>query len=160
MRRLFAALGLVVTVGATAPAAQAGVYTDDLSKCLVKSANPADQQALILWIFAAMSAHPAVKPYTKVTDAQLQASNKQAGELMQRLLTIDCRPEAVAAIKYEGESAFTAAFSVLGQVAMRGLMADPSVTTAVGGISAGIDNAKLEALGREAGIPTPPAAKP
>lgn len=160
MRRSIAALALLFTCLAAAPAAQAGVYTDDLSKCLVKSANPDDQKDLILWIFAAMSAHPAVKPYSNMAEPQREVFNKQAGALMQRLLTVDCRTEAVASLKYEGAQALPAAFSVLGQVAMRGLMSDPSVTKGIAGLSAGIDNAKIEALGKEAGLSNALGAKP
>jgi hypothetical protein len=159
MRRFFAALALVVTCWAAAPA-QAGVYTDDLSKCLVKSATPDDQKNLILWIFTAMSSHPAVKAYSNIADSQRDAFNKQAGALMQRLLTVDCRTETVASLKYEGSQAIPAAFGILGQVAMRGLMSDPSVAKGVAGLTAGLDNAKLEALGKEAGLPEALGAKP
>lgn len=160
MRRSFAALALLVTCLAAAPTAQAGVYTDDLSKCLVKAADPDDQKDLIIWVFAAMSSHPAVKPYSNIAGPQQDAFNKQAGALMQRLLTVDCRTEAVASLKYEGAQAIPAAFNVLGQVAMRGLMTDPSVAKGIASIASGIDNEKLEALSKEAGMPGALNAKP
>ena len=49
--------GWAVAVGATASLlvatspARAGVYADDLSKCLVKSTSAGDQKALVFWIF-------------------------------------------------------------------------------------------------------------
>lgn len=155
--RIAAALALVLAAGGTA--AQAGVYTDDLSKCLVKATAPADQQTLVLWIYAAMSSHPQVKPYSKLTESEQERATKGATELMQRLLTIDCRKEAVEAIQYEGAATMEAAFEVLGEVAMRNLMGDAAVAKMMEGMTKYLDRPALEALGREAGVRRAPAAK-
>jgi hypothetical protein len=138
--------------------ASAGVYTDDMSKCLVSSANEADQAQLVAWIFSAISSHPAVRPMTNLTDAQRRASTDKAGLLMQRLMLIDCRPQTVNALKYEGMASIGQAFGVLGQVAMRGLMSDPTVSKGIAGLGDNLDEAKFNAMFKEAGI-TPPAAK-
>ena len=151
MFRSATALALAVGLGLSG-AARAGVYGDDLGKCLVRSATPADQTAFVAWAFSAMSAHPAVRQYSNFTDAQRTELNKRVGQLYERLLTVDCRKETIAALKYEGANSMEQSFSVLGQVAFRGLMTDPAVMKVMGGLTDGVDQKKIEALGREAGI--------
>ena len=55
-------LKLVLTVAAlacaAAPPAGAGVFSDDLSKCLVASTTTRDQTDLVRWIFATAALHP------------------------------------------------------------------------------------------------------
>lgn len=160
MRRTLAAAAALLAVAAPASLAQAGPYTDDLSKCLVKSTTAADQTAFMVWMFSAMAAHPAVKDYATISPAQHEAIATRASALFQRLMTVDCRAESVAALKYEGASAFEASFTVFGQVAMRGLMGDPRVAEAMADINKHADAAKFEALAKEAGLTPPAAAKP
>lgn len=160
MRRLmmsFAAAAAVLAPGL----AHAGIYTDEMSKCLVRSATPQDQSDLVVWVFAAMSAHPSVKTYSSMTEAQRVAITKKASGLMERLLITSCRKETVEALKYEGSTAIEQSFGVLGQVAMRGLMGDPAVAQNFATLGEYIDPAKFEALAKEAGIvePSKPAAK-
>lgn len=152
MYRLAAAVAALLALGAPASFAQAGVYSDDLAKCLVKSSSPADQATLVVWVFAAVSAHPAVQPYAKVTDAQRDDVNKQGAKLFERLLTVDCRAETVAALKYEGPSSMESSFRVLGEVAMRSLMSEPKVQASISGLGRDVDQSKIDALAKEAGL--------
>ena len=71
--------------------------SDDLGKCLVRGATPSDQTTFVIWAFGAMSAHPAVKQYSNFTDAQRTELNRAVGKLYERLLTVDCRKETIAA---------------------------------------------------------------
>ncbi len=153
MRRLLAMTALLAAFWGLGTSASAGVYTDELSKCLVRSAGPADQTALIVWMFGAMSVHPDIEAYAKMTVAERQAVTKRASLIMQRLMTVDCRAETVAALKYEGGSAIEAAFSVLGGVAMRGLMGDAKVGQAMADLGTFGDPAAFEALAAEAAKP-------
>lgn len=137
-----------------APGVHAAAYTDDLAKCLVKSTTEADQTELMVWLFGAMTVHPAVKPYSAMSDVQRNAKTKRAGELVQRLVIVDCRSETVAALKYEGSSAIEGAFRVLGEVAIRGLMADPQVAQEMAGLGKHFDAQKLGELATEAGLST------
>lgn len=149
MRVAVVMAALVLAAGSEA---HAGIYTDDLSKCLVRSASAADQQELVFWVYSAMSRHPQVKPYSKVTEADQVKSSKTAAELMQRLLTKDCRKETIEALRYEGTGTMEAAFGVLGQVAMRNLTTDAAVAGAFEDMASYLDKDSLEALGRDAGI--------
>lgn len=160
MRRVLVATATLVALWAPASMASAGVYTDELSKCLVKASTPADQTAFMVWLFSAMSAHPAVRALSNVTPAQRDAASKTAAGLVERFITVDCRAESVAAVKYEGPSTFEAAFGVFGQVAMRGLMADADVNAALNQLAKYMDNAKFEAIGKEAGLQVKSAADP
>lgn len=155
MRILFAIVlaGTVLTVAP--PQAQAGVYSDDLAKCLVKNTTAADQRLLVSWIFAAISTHPELKAQSNLNDRQRESASRGAAALLQRLMIVDCRQETVAGVKYEGQSAIERAFSVLGQVAMRSVMEEPSVTKGVGQIGEFVDAAKFEALMTEAGESEP-----
>lgn len=153
MRRFLATMALLAAFWGVGDSANAAVYTDDLSKCLVRSAGPADQKALIVWIFGAMSVHPDIQGYAKMTSVERQAVSKSASLIMQRLMTVDCRAETVAALKYEGDSAIEAAFGVLGGVAMKGLMGDATVGLALAELGTYSDAAAFEALAAEAAKP-------
>lgn len=158
MIRRAAVLSVLMTFLGLIPPAQAGVYSDDLSKCLVKSSSVSDQTALIAWMYLAMSVHPALRAYSTITDAQRTAADKVAAELLQRLVLVDCRAESLAAMKYEGGGTLETAFSVLGQVAMRGLMSDPQVAKQFASLGTFVDQKKFEDLQKEAGIQ--PESKP
>lgn len=152
MFRELAALAASVGLCAAATAADAGPYSDDLSKCLVRSSSADDQALLVDWIFVAVSANPSVQPYAKVTDAQRDEVNRRGANLFERLLTADCRNETVAALKYEGPGAMGASFAVLGQVAMRRLMSDDKVQQSISALGRDIDQSKMKALAKEAGV--------
>jgi len=156
MKRLIFAAAVGLAGLGFANSSQAGIYTDDLSRCLVRSANAADQSDLIAWIYAAISAHPDLARYSKITPEEQAALSAKGGALMVRLLTVDCRKESVAALKYEGPSAFETSFGVLGEIAMRGMMGNPSVGAALEQLTKSMDRSKLEELGREAGTSIPP----
>lgn len=141
-----------MAIGLGAPAS-AGVYSDDLSKCLVSSANDADRALLVKWIFSAMSASPAVSSMVKVTPDERHAITLQAGGLFTKLIAQTCRTQTVAALKYEGMGAVEAGFAVLGQVAVRGLMTEPAVATEMGSLGAAMDKTQLDAVTKEAGLP-------
>ena len=157
MVRTLAMVALMLLTGLPDPVAQAGVYTDDLSKCLVKSSNGADRLVLVQWIFSGLSLHPAVQPLVSITTEQRDAFNERVAALFSRLLVDDCRKEAVDALKNEGSAAFDASFQVLGQVASRDLMTEPHVATGLSGQIAYYlaKNEKLASLLKAAGIPEP-----
>jgi hypothetical protein len=151
MKRTCSLIGGILALSA-APA-NAGVYTDDLTKCIVNKTSVSDQTTLTQWVFSAMSSAPAVKAMTATTDAQHSQYNRQAAELISKLILTDCRAEAIAAIKYEGVGSFEQSFNVLGQVAMRGLMSDPAVGKQMQQFGTYFDSVKFKALGKEAGLP-------
>jgi len=133
-----------------APMAHAGVYTDDLTKCLVESTSKDDRLDLVKWIYAAMSKHPAVSSYTRVSDADVSAVSSTTGALLMSLLTEKCVEATRSAIKYEGALAIQSSFQVLGQVAMTELLTDPNVGKVMAELDQFVDGAKLASLSEDA----------
>ncbi len=150
----FLALAATAAMFASMPV-RAGVYADEMSKCLVKSMSPADQTAFIRWIFSAMALHPDVAPYAKITPAARDEFDHEAAALIERMMTVDCRKETVEALKYEGPASLETPFSTLGQVAMRGLMGHPTVAADMTKFASYADKAKLADLYKEAGVSEP-----
>lgn len=90
---------IAALIAAMSQPAVASVYSDDLAKCLVSRTTEAEKTDMMRWIFAAMSAHPAVSAMSTVTVAQRTALNTRYAQLTEQLLTDRCRTEAVAALK-------------------------------------------------------------
>lgn len=145
---------------ASAIPAQAGLYGDELSKCLVRSATDADRAQLMQWMMAAYAASDAAREIVTLDRAQHDRFNRVGAALFNRLILEDCRSESVAAIKYEGASAVEASFETLGKIAGRGLMTDPKVAAEMERFGTLFDQAKFAELGREAGIPQPKPTMP
>lgn len=135
----------------------AGVYSNDLGKCLVAKTSDGDKAVLIRWIFIAISASPAIKDLASVGDQQRTENAKSVGALMGRLLTVDCRKEAVLGLKYEGDSAIETSFGILGEAAMAGLVNNPTAIAGLGAPQKYLDMKAMDDLFREAGIEPPPA---
>lgn len=130
--------------------AWAGVYTDDLSKCLVENTSADDRTALVKWIFTAASSHPAIRSLSTATAADLDTANAATGALFTRLLTESCKPQAQKALRFEGPATIQLSFTVLGQVAGAELFSNPAVTQNMTGLEKYVDSKKLEALKAEA----------
>jgi hypothetical protein len=158
MRRLAVAFALLLALWAPASLARAGVYTDELTKCVVKHANDADRTAFVAFIFSAMSVHPSVQAYSTISEVQRDELSKAVAGLTQRLLTEDCRTETVAALKNEGFSVFQAPFSALEDAAMGDLTKNPAVHKELGRFASQLDPAKFLPVLKEAGMQAP--AKP
>ena len=133
MRYLVASVTLMIAVAMqallAAPALGAGPYSDDLSKCLVRSATASDRTLFAKWLFAMIALHPAVKGLEAVSKDQRAEINRATSRLFERLVTEDCLTEARDVVKYEGGNALGDSFKVFGAVAMRELLADPSVAS-------------------------------
>lgn len=143
------ALGAILLASAAAPAS-AGVFSDDLARCLVSKTTAEDKTELARWVFAAVAQGDAVKDMIRVTPEQMQKHNRVFAQLMERLLTVDCRSAAVSAIRNEGDDAIESSFGVLGESAFNVLMSDPKVDEAMSGLAEVIDSAKFEELEKEA----------
>ena len=139
-------LAVVALSTGLATFAQAGIYADDLSKCVVEATSKDDRISLVKWIFEAMSRYPAVTSLTTIKDSDLEQANATTGALFMRLLTETCVDASRKAIKYEGPVAIQLSFQVLGQVAMAEIMSDPSVAKVMAGLEKYTDQKKIAAL--------------
>jgi hypothetical protein len=157
---VFGATALAILAGTALPAS-AGVYGDDVTRCIVKSTSDDDHIILVRWVFAAMALHPAIKTYASVSEVDRAGFNKQVGDMVTRLLTKDCRKETVTALKYEGTGFMEQSFKALGEIAMGGLMAAPEVNAGFAELTKAMDLKAIVELAVEAGRPpaTPPSAE-
>ena len=141
---------VVVITSLSFSTAWAGVYTDELSKCLVENTSTEDRTALVKWLFTAASAHPAIGSLSTATPADMDSANQIIGALFMRLLTDSCKPQAQKALRFEGPATIQLSFTVLGQVAGAELFSNPVVAKNMAGIEQFLDSKKLEALKAEA----------
>ena len=132
----------------------AGIYADELAKCLVASTSPKDQTNLVRWIFSAAALHPDVASISSVTPEERTGMTKSVAQLFQRLLTDSCQKEFATAMQNEGAMVLESSFGVLGQVAMRSLMTHEEVAKGMGELEQFLDSAALEAAAK------PKEAKP
>ncbi len=143
LRTAMAAALLVFSVPSTA-----GIYSDDLSRCLVESSSSTDKMVLVRWMYTAMSLHPAVKPLAQISAAQVDQANKEVADLFVTLLTETCNAETRKAIQYEGPVAMQSSFEVFGKVAAGELFSNPDVAAGMAGLDRHMDKEKLsQALG-------------
>ncbi len=145
--RILKIVFLSIIFTSSAPAI-AGVYTDDLSRCLVESSTSEDKLTLVKWMFTGMALHPTVKPMAPITEEQRDGANKNAAKLFVRLLTETCVAQTKNAVKYEGQLAIQSSFQVFGQVAGKELLTNPDVAAGMSGLEKHFDSDKLnEVLG-------------
>ena len=153
MRSVIAAVVFLITVATASSGAQAGVFTDDLSKCLVNSTSDSDKTVLVIWIYSAMSTHPAIADYSKMTSEQKDLATKKGAGLLVRLMTVDCRSQTVTALRNEGEDALGQSFGVLGKVAMEQLVREPTVQKNLGSLESDFaESVPLKELLKESGV--------
>ena len=148
----------LLACGLSAPG-QAGVLADDLSRCLVTKATDADNSAIMAWMFSAISADPKLQNLTVLNRQKRDAIAAAAGGVFQRLLVVDCHKEAVAALKAEGQGALTNSFGSLGEAATEQMFRSPEAQAELESLGKGIDDEKLKALSREAGLPEEKSGK-
>lgn len=147
----------MLALAGTATPAQAGVFSDDLARCLVTKSTEADNAAFMAWMFSVVSADPRLAKLTTLDRAKRDKMGAEASATMQRLLLVDCRKEAVAAMKTEGVAAVTQSFNLLGQSATQQLFRSPEAQAELEALGKTFDETKLEALMDEAGVARPSA---
>ena len=138
-------LGVLVAVlaaGRAAPA-HAGPYTDQLSQCLMDSTTEQDKSNLVRWVFASTAQHPDVAAYATVPPEERAALSRSVSTLFERLLTQDCRTQFREARKNDGEETVSTSFGILVQTALRGLIENPSVSSALVGVDDHLDKQKI-----------------
>lgn len=133
----------------------AGIFADDLGRCVVNSTTEGDRALLVRWMFLTAAANPAFDDLTSISEAERREGYRAAAAVYDRLLLRACRRESVAALRGEGSAGIEAGFQALGQVAGREMMASRESVTALRDLSTYMDGPGLEALGREAGVPAP-----
>lgn len=124
-------------------AAHANQELQLFTTCLTDSMNGLERKNLAKWVFLGMSAHSMIKPYSNVSEKDIDTSNRYVGSLITRLITKGCPVQAKAASKVMGPAAFEQAFKVVGEVAMQELMTEPSVGQSLGAFRKYLDREKF-----------------
>jgi hypothetical protein len=104
------------------------------------------------WMFSAVSADPKLQKFTTLDRAQRDKIATAAAGVFQRLLLVDCRKEAIAAIKAEGEESLMQSFGQLGRSATQQMFQSPEAQAELESLGKNFDDDKLKALAREAGV--------
>jgi hypothetical protein len=143
MKKTLLRITIVLSLLASASVTHAGVFTDELSRCLVRETSAKDKADLVRWIFAVASLHQDVASIASVSKVDRTAADRAVGALFQRLLTDSCRKQTIEANKYESDIAIKQSFKVLGEVAMQELMSAPAVNAGVSNFMKYVDEAKL-----------------
>ncbi len=123
--------------------AHAGLYADDLSRCLVEKTTREDKNTLVRWVISTTTLHPAVATLARVDTAARARTNQDTARIFERLLTVSCLEQTRQAVRVEGAAAIQTGFQTLGQVAMAELFAHPKVAQALGELDSHIDADKL-----------------
>jgi hypothetical protein len=141
-------LGVVVLAcGSTlCPPAHAGIYADDLSKCLVKNTSSADKSALVQWMFFAMALNHNVASLTAIPEAKRVETDENTAALFERLLTDSCAAETQDAVKYEGSGAISESFKLLGEVATQEMLTDPAVAKGISNFAQYLDKDRINKI--------------
>jgi hypothetical protein len=125
--------------------AQAQAAVDAFGKCLADNTSGKDRKDLARWLFVAMGAHADMKAISTIAASAAEDTPKIAAALFTRLVADSCPEEARAALNTAGPVAFQSAFTVLGQLAMRELMADKDVAASMALLQKHIDSKKVQA---------------
>lgn len=119
-----------------------------LSVCLLNSLNGAQRTEFAKWIFFSMAVHPSLNDYSTVTAADRDHVNKKVGHLLTTLLAVDCARQLKTATQ-SNPRAVVVAFKRVGAAAMRELMSDPGVKSAMTAYAQYLDRAKIRAAAGE-----------
>ena len=149
LNHFVAVLFLAGSLQISAPA-RAGVYSDDMGKCMVSSTTPEEKQKLVQWIFFAISLNPAITPYANISAEQRDAADKDMAKLFEKLVGDSCLKETKDAMKYEGNAAFSESFKLLGQVAGQEMFSSPEVSAGSAKFTEKLD---VKGLQEKLGIP-------
>lgn len=123
--------------------AHAGLYADDLSRCLVEKTTTEDKNTLVRWVISTTTLHPAVASLAKVGNEARTRINRDTARIFERLLTESCLEQTRQAVRVEGAAAIQSGFQTLGQVAMAEVFADPKVAAALAELDRHIDANRL-----------------
>ena len=134
---------LAATLLLSSGLATAGEYSEKLSKCLLSSTTEADRTSLVRWVFGAVASHPEVADLSNLPEEKWDDLSRDAARVFEKLIAETCATESREAILNEGTAGYKSAFETLGSTAVGGLMTDPKVVQAMGGLDKHLSEEKL-----------------
>lgn len=97
----------------------AGVYSNQLTKCMVKSMDKQDKMQILRYMILICSQPPEVQDMVSISEEQERKILKNTAKLYSYLAIDSCKIFAKKALKYEGEKAFQKSFSMLGKIVLQ-----------------------------------------
>ena len=146
MKKILLAAAFAATLAINPAPTYAGIYTDDLSRCLVESTSEVERNQLMQWVFSGLANHPGVQLMVDISVDERDRINQATGVLFERLLTESCRGEVQQAVRYEGDVALGDGFRALGGIAGAELANHPRVLQANEALFQYVDSRKIEEL--------------
>lgn len=125
LKALVFSLVLIVAMPASADSA-----TGVLANCLIENLSGKERKSLATWIFLSMAAHPEIRSYSRASKSAITESDRHVGEIITRLLTVNC-PSQLQKAHASDPMAVQKAFELVGQVAMQELMTNQDVMKAL-----------------------------
>jgi hypothetical protein len=141
MKRTSLILTLLIGMAVAAPTF-ADSRTNELAACLTDNLSGKERKSLAKWIFFAIGTHPEIKSYSNATEKDIKDDDEYVGQLITRLLTVDC-PAPLKAAYSTDPMAIQKAFEVVGKVAMQELVTNQNVTKALTGYAQFADMVKI-----------------
>ncbi|MDM1310430.1 hypothetical protein HXZ79_04015 [Acinetobacter indicus] len=135
--------GLAIALLGCSQVSTAGPTVDQLSQCLVKSTTAADKTTVLQWTFSALAAHPDLKQYSNVSDAQKTQLDKNLAQVLQRILVEQCSAQTKAVIQAEGMQAVGESFQELGSITGDEILKKPEIKQQLQGVLRYVDLNKL-----------------
>lgn len=149
MKKMVAAAAAVWAIGVCAPArAQSG---DAFGQCLAAHTTAQDRAVLVRWVFAGMAQSASVRDMAAIPEAKRVEAIRGAAAIIGRLLTQDCRAEALERMK-SNPGVMQQSFGRLGQRAVEDLAKDPAVVATFAGIIQYIDLSAFARMMLEGGL--------
>ena len=106
---------------------QAGLYADELGKCMINNASELDKNNLIQWMFISMSKHPLNAKRVDKNDLYEQLISVSVGKLISDLTMNKCRKETELTKNVEGASGIVFAVGMLTSYAAQSMYENPDV---------------------------------
>ena len=143
--RMVAAAAIFAAGLATASPATASPETDRFAQCLTRSVTTAERTLLVRWIFASLSAHPALRDMGMVTPAVRETNTRSVAALIDDVAVGRCPAEARRA-RQAGADPIRLSFETLMRLAAGDLMANPATGIEVQGLERFIDRDRWNAM--------------
>ena len=141
--KIYCVFSILLSILISPASLNASQEAQNLGACLTDSMNGKERKNLAKWIYLGMSTHSVIKPFSNVSQKDIDNSNKYVGSLITRLITEDCPKAAKLAHEKGGSAAFEYAFRVVGEVAMKELMTEPAVSQSLGAFEKHLDHKKF-----------------
>lgn len=136
----------------TATPASAGEPTNRLSRCVSEKMTAEDRGHLMRWLFSSFSRNNAVASLAIIPDAEREKVDRAVAAFFDKAILVDCRSEAVNALKADGTAAPVNVTVLLGTTAGADLGVAPEVQSENGRFAHHIDRAEWIELQSEAGV--------